>query len=370
MLHQVRSRLPEDLQGRIQGFVAYTSPAFVVGVHAAALLLSGLLGLFQPHLAAVSCALVATSLVAEGTGRWSLLRWLLPKSASYNLVVHLPARSQALGALIVAAPLDVPRWRPERPRWLRRPMRPVVVAALIVTALLLLRALAEPWGRPTQGMYSASLVVLGLAVALAMVAHRRTGGARSDASGPVALLELVRRIREDRPDHVDVWAVFTGCGNAYQNGMHAFLAVHRRRIVDPVLVVALDDPGRSPLGAVVSEGPLWPQHHRPTGPALIERLRWAGAKIPVVDTPRVTDARAAMLWGYRALALAGGDGVSHTESTTWAVDVLGALIDMYGSDLAQVPDVSPALTRVVQADAIEARQAEALTRDDEPLVGP
>lgn len=370
MLHQVKSRLPEGVQGRIQGFVAYPSPAFVVGAHAAALLLSGLLGVLYPHVAAALCGIATVSLVAEGTGKWSLLRWLLPKSASYNLVVHLPARDKALGAVVVAAPLDVPRWKPERPRWLRRPTRPVVGAAVIVTGILLLRALAEPWGRPTQGMYVASLLILGAAVSLAVIAHRRLGGVHEDASGPAALLELIRRVQHEPRDNMDVWAVFTGCGHAYQNGMHAFLAVHRRRLVDPVLVVALDDPGRSPLGAVVSEGPLWPQHHRPTGPALIERLRWAGAKIPVVDTPNVTDARAAMLMGYRAIALAGGEEPSRAESTVWAVDVMDAMLDMYGNDLAQVPEVSPALHRVVRAEAVEAKQQAALEADDEPQARP
>lgn len=360
MLHRVRSRLPEGVEGRIQGFVAYPSPAFVVGVHAASLLCSGLLGLLQPHLAAVLCFGITMSLVAEGTGRWSLLRWLLPKSASYNLIVRLPAPRRALGTVVVSAPLDVPRWRPDRPTWLRRPMRPVVAAALVVTGLLVLRALAEPWGRPTQGMYVASLVVLGVSVLLAAIAHRRTGGAHPDASGPAALLELVRRLRRDPPEDVDVWAVFTGCGHAYQNGMHAFLAVHERRLVDPVLVVATDDPGRAPLGAVVSEGPLWPQHHRPTGPALVERLRWAGVRIPVVDTPGVTDARAATARGYRALALAGGRLASTPASTAWAVDVLVALIDMYAADLAQVPEVSPLLQRLVAAPAVEVQQQAAL----------
>lgn len=360
MLHRIRSRLPDGVEGRIQGFVAYPSPAFVVGVHAALLLFSGLLGLLRPHLAAVLCFGITMSLVAEGTGRWSLLRWVLPKSASYNLVVRLPARTRALGSVVVAAPLDVPRWRPDRPRWLRRPMQPVVVAALVVTVLLLLRALAEPWGRPTQGMYLASLVVLALSVLFAAIAHRRTGGAHQDASGPAALLELIRRQQLDPPEDVDVWAVFTGCGHAYQNGMHAFLAVHERRLVDPVLVVALDDPGRAPLGAVVSEGPLRPQHHRPTGPALVERLRWAGVRIPVVDTPGVTDARAATARGYRALALAGGRLVSTPASTAWAVDVLVALVDMYAGDLAQVPEMSPLLRRLVEAPAIELQQQAAL----------
>ena len=45
MLHQVRNRLDVSLSGRIEGFVAYASPEFVVALHAALLLGAGLLGI-------------------------------------------------------------------------------------------------------------------------------------------------------------------------------------------------------------------------------------------------------------------------------------------------------------------------------------
>ena len=340
MLHQVKSLLPEDTAAQIEGFVAYTSPAFVVGSHSLALLGAGLLGFFHPLAAAVLCAAITMSLAAEGTGRLSIMRWVLPKSASYNLHLNYEAK-RPLGSLVITAPLDTPRWRPGRPAWLIRPLKAVLVAALVVTAILALRSMAEPWGRPTQGMYIASLLVLGAAVAFTAVAHRRVGGIREDASGPAALLALARRLQAAPVDDLDVWVVFTGCSHAYQNGMHAFLAMRGSRLKDPVLVIAVDEPGRGELGAVVSEGPLWPQHHRPTGPALVERLRWAGAMIPAVDHTSVTDARAALLWGYRALALVGSEGECTAESTDKAVDVMESLIRLYADDLSRVPSSIP-----------------------------
>jgi hypothetical protein len=306
----------------------------------------GLLGLRWPLAAALLCALVTGSLVAESSGRYSVLRRVLPKSASYNLVWRRQTPG-ALGTLIVSAPLDTPRWRPEPPRWLRRPVRLVVGAAIVVTVVITLRALAEPWGRPTKGMYVGSLGVLAGAVALGALMHRRTSGVLEDASGPAALLELIRRFEADPPASVDLWAVFTGCGHAYQNGMHAFLAMRKGRLVEPVLVVSLADPGRAPLKAVVSEGPLWPQHHRPTGPALVERLRWAGLDLPTTDRGTVTDARAAMSWGYRALALAGGRRSSTGEDTLRAVEVTEAIGRLYAGDLQRVPDLHPRLQHLL-----------------------
>lgn len=355
MLHQVRSRMPEPPpaagqgRSRIEGFVAYTSPGVIIGVHAAALLVSGLLGLHWPLLAAVTCALAAASLALEGGGRYSVLRRLLPKSASYNLVWR-QVQEGSIGTIVISAPLDAPRWRPQRPRWFRRPMQPLFFAAVVLTAVLLLRALAEPWGRPTWWMYGGSLGILAVSALLGAMMQRKSTGVAEDASGPVALLEIVRRFGEHPPQKVDVWAVFTGCGHAYQNGMHAFLAMRKQNLREPVLVIALSDPGRGPLKAVVSEGPLWAQHQRPTGPALVERLRWAGLQLPSADSGGITDARAAMLWGYRALALAGGSGPCTAEDTIRAVEITEAIARLYADDLRRAPDLHPSLRHLLPGE--------------------
>ena len=52
-------------------------------------------------------------------------------------------------------------------------------------------------------------------------------------------------------------------------------------LVDPS--APLVDAGRPPTAAVVTEGPLVPQHHRPTGPALVERM--PNLTLPEKDTP-------------------------------------------------------------------------------------
>lgn len=375
ILQQVKDRLPAGLVGRVEGFVAFTSPGLVIGLHAAAILLSALLGLVEPVSATILGGLATLSLWAEGTGKFSLLRLVLPKQASYNLVARLEAgsagSSQAIGqevgpapigTVILAAPLDIPRWRPDPPRWFRRPMQAVLLAATVVVVLLGLRVLAQPWGRPSQGMYGASLLVLGTSVALGFVAHRRAGGAAEDASGPAVLLEVARRMQAAPIPGVDLWFVWTGCGHAYQNGMHAFLAMRGQRLKSPVLVIALDEPGRAPLSAVVSEGPLFAEPHRPTGPALVERLRWAGLQIPSIDHAGVTDARAALRWGYRAVALSGGAAAPSADLAVKAADVTEALVRLFGYDVARTADFTQkmgelAVDRVPPPEAVVEQRA-------------
>ncbi|MEN0065893.1 MAG: hypothetical protein AAGA48_27380 [Myxococcota bacterium] len=346
MLSRVRSRVPEEEKTRIEGFVAYTSPSMVTGLHALALLLIGMIGWTYPMFAAVACGLVTFSLVLEGSERFSVVRRFLLKSASYNLVWRREVENP-VGTLVITAPLDRPRWKPLRPRWLKRPLRSVVFAGASVTVLLAMRALAEPWGRPTVGMYAIALLVLAATVLIGSIAHRRKSKAVGGGSGCAALLELLRRYRVDPPPDVDVWMVFSGCSYAYQNGMHAFLAMRGDRLKGPVFVLALADPGKFPLQAVVREGGLFSRHLRSTGPALVERLRWAGVDVPSVDYPGATDAGAAHQWRMRSLALRGGRGRTSAGDTLRAVEVADALCRLYVEDLHRIPVVHPSLLRLI-----------------------
>ncbi len=359
MLAQVKSRLPHGVVAKSEGFVGFTSPGLVVGLHAAALLGAGALGLAAPVAAVAVAAVALGSLWAEATGRFSLVRWMLPKQASYNLVVR-QASDRPLGTVVLAVPLDIPRWRLEHVRWPRRPLKLVVLAGAVLIALLALRIPELSWNYQLTGAYVAAVAVLAATVAVGWVAHRRTGATQEDASSSAVQIELIRRFMNTPVAGVDLWFAFTGCGHAYQNGMHAFLAMRGARMTSPILVLALDEPARAPLGAVVSEGPLLAHPHRPTGPALVERLRWAGLKIPSIDRPGVTDARAALLWGYRALALAGGSGRPSPEQAAQAADVAEALVRLYAHDVARVPDFAPmvgelAVDRIPGAEPSEQR---------------
>ena len=261
MLHVVQQRLDPRCTPRTEGFVAHVSPAFSVGMHALLLVLGGVLGFWTPSLGALCTALVTVSLLGEGTGRFALLRWPFPSQASYNLVVRPPTAQQVHGTVIVAAPLDAPRWRAmDRRRWPSwRPMRLVFGAAMVVLTLNILRMLGEDWGSRTLEIYVVALLVLASTVVFGAMMHR-AGDGQEDASAPVVALELVRRLHDFPVHNLQVMVVFAGCSRAYQGGMKAFLQLHRKTMADPCLVIALEEPGSSPLHAAVSEGSLVVQH--------------------------------------------------------------------------------------------------------------
>ncbi|MCO4743370.1 MAG: hypothetical protein KC912_01190 [Proteobacteria bacterium] len=353
MLHAVQQRLDPRATAKTEGFVAHLSPAFSIGMHASLLLAGGILGFWKPYLGVLLTAFVTASLLGEGTGRYALLRWPFPTAASYNLVVRQPPETPAIGAIVIAAPLDAPRWRAmDRRRWPSwRPMKLVFAAALVVLTLNTLRTFGEVWGSRTLEIYVVALLVLAATVAFGAVSHR-AGDGKDDASAPVVALELVRRVIEHPVAGLDVYVAFTGCSKAFQGGMSAFLQLHRNTLPEPCLVVALDDPGSAPLLAAVSEGSLFAQHHRPTGPALVERLSWAGVRVPGVDRGGATDARAASNAGYRALALVGGGGEPDVESAEHAANVVETLVRWYAHDLARVPEDREALAELARLNEI------------------
>lgn len=341
-LDLVRARLPVAIPARIEGLVGHHLPWMEVGLHGGGALAFGVLGAWHPALGALGCALVSVSLLLEGTGRLGPLRMWLWRRASYNLVLPPADDATPLGTLILAAPLDAPRVHVRRPRQWRRPLRGVLGSTVTLAVLLLLRALSEEYGAPLAALYWTCLGV-NLLTSLVVLVTMRRAEPSSGAGGIAALMEVARRLDAAPVAGLSVWTVFTGCGHAHQDGMKTFLTLRGHRLPQPVLVVSVDDVDRGPLRAAVTEGPLFAQTQRPTGPALVERLRWAGVRIPPVDRPQTSDSLVATVLGFRALALVGGDEPSAPSSVRAAADVIETLARWYGEDLARVAIARAAL---------------------------
>jgi hypothetical protein len=350
MLAAIRPRLPEGWSVRTEGFVGHVRPDFIVAGHVVLLVLVGLAGAWFPGWAVLPAALITASLLGEATGRFALLRRLLVKAASYNLVAR-DHQHQPLGSVVLTANLDLPRSRRGPRSGLRlvdRAWQAMFWMAMVVTLALFVRSTGDPFGAASLQVY---LFTLGLLVGTALIrlVRRPAREGRDEAGGPAVLIELMRRFADDPVPGVEVWVAFTGCGSAYQGGMCHFLDLHRPSLRDPVMVVAIEAPERAPLAAVVSEGPVFAQEHRATGPALVERLGWAGVDLPEIRLFGATDARAAQLQGVRSLALAGGDGPSSVGQAERAADLIEVLVRWYAEDVAQVAGDRPRLEALGKA---------------------
>lgn len=180
MLHAVRARLCETDEFTTEGFVSPAYSEVFVGVHVALLLLGGIVGFWWPIGGGAITALGTLGLLAETTGRFSWAHVTLMKRAAYNLVVRQRV-PDSKGSIVLTTPLDVPRYKKwETPwiRWTRRPLQWVFSAAMVLLALMVLRALGEPLGPRTRDLHLVAVGILAVSVSVGLVAYRRQSQGR------------------------------------------------------------------------------------------------------------------------------------------------------------------------------------------------
>lgn len=133
----------------------------------------------------------------------------------------------------------------------------------------------------TLGWRRVPAAVLALAIVLAFDQARSptVPGANDNASGVAAVLELVGRLASDRPDGLELIALFAGCEESGMGGMAAWLASEEGQGLDPAstLVVGLDTVGSGEPVVLSGEAGLWTTRYRDEEVAAGERLglrRW------------------------------------------------------------------------------------------------
>jgi hypothetical protein len=185
----------------------------------------------------------ATSAYLDLSGRAHLLRRLLFRRASQNLLARRPGADPSADRVILCANIDAPRTGAV---YNRGPMGlldaaarrfPVVSAPTRIwfwsIALLLL-----PVGARMAGLEAAwlgyvqlvpTLVLIVASFALGEIAlSPASPGANANASGVAAALEAARLLDADSPRNVGVELLLIGGGETTMEGMRAFLHAHRK----------------------------------------------------------------------------------------------------------------------------------------------
>src|SRR4051812_3793102 len=270
---------------RIEAEVAHgTHLPFVLP--SAVALLAGLIR--SRPVAALMAAVASAAIVDELEGRHRLVRRLLARRETYNVVAeagnphgartvvfvahHDAARpwATAFGALVSAPP----------PRLLGG--RPLPIAGTITYAPLtvLLGVVGRVGALRRAGMALCAFIV----VLFTDIARRPpVPGANDNASGVAALLGLASDLAESRPKSLRVVLLSAGSEETMLEGMDAFLRRHRGEL-DPArtLVVCLDQIGWTRLLLRESEGVLCRHRNRPEDVNLVlEAARAAGVGVEV-----------------------------------------------------------------------------------------
>ncbi len=211
---------------------------------------------------AAAAALLSFELDYSGRLQW--LRRLLPAGEGTNVVGRLPAAGRRRRTLVLVAHHDAAQtgliWHPR----LMAAGDALAARGGRRSSLALIPELAMLAGALTRRRAPIRLL-LGVAIAavLESTRNRAVPGANDNATGVAGVLELAARLRDDRPDDVEVIVLIVGCEESGMGGMAAWLDRHGRT-VDPrrTLVLGLDTVGSGEPVVLSAEGGLWPVRYR------------------------------------------------------------------------------------------------------------
>jgi hypothetical protein len=267
---RLREQGGEDV--RLASFPYQGTFAHAQALHYAA----GLLATLTRRRALALAALASFELDYSGRSQW--LRRILPASEGTNAMARLPARGERRRTVVLVAHHDAARtglmWHPSlTAAGDRAAARSGKRASLALVPELALAAAALGLRR-----LPAAALVLALVLALDQARSPAVPGANDNASGVAAGLELFGRLAGERPDWLEVVALFPGCEESGMGGMAAWLARAGQALDGAAtLVLGLDTVGSGQPIVLAAEGGLWPVRYAAEEVALAERhglRRW------------------------------------------------------------------------------------------------
>jgi len=326
---------------RYDGFVAATSPPLNVTLHLLVAALGALVGALWAPVGLALVALAMSSAVIELRGGRRVLRRLLPRDTSYNLVVKRPAAARRLGTLVLAAHVDVPRrtWR------MNRRLAAIPLGAAAALALVLaLESVGVGWfWLPGLRLALAGGLFFGAAIALFHHTRPAREGVGPGDSGVAAVMEASLALGERPLQHLDVIFAVVGCQEAHGGGVRALLREERTRLLPAdTALVFVEDVGVGELIYGVGEAVIDTVSYRPTLPGIAERvtrqLPWREVGGAVLKG--MTGALQPTRQGYRAMTITGGGprgGPVVAGRVRKCAAFLAEVAWVYDADLGEAP---------------------------------
>ncbi|MEE2827956.1 MAG: M28 family peptidase [Myxococcota bacterium] len=308
------------MEAVVEGAVCPPLSQHILFVHGLAFLIGVALTLVRPMPGAILGGLTMLSFWGELRGRPRILRDLLLRRLSGNMIARL-RQNHARAKLVLVAHADVASSSLHFHPWVKRftvrrerPGRTIHPGALVLMAggAQTLAAL-ELASRPDisylamTAMLAAAMVHLGLVV-LAVDWWRSppVEGAVDNASGLAVVWGVAEALAAEPMKNTELWVLATGDREPDCGGMRAFL--HQSAYMfdrGSTFFVNVDDVGRGRLHYATAEGRWHRIAYRPTLPALAERLAQRDRQKAIPETTLVgmTDAGMATRRGFRAITV-------------------------------------------------------------------
>jgi peptidase M28-like protein len=241
--------------------------AIVHLIHAALAVAGSVLATVQPAAGFALVLAAATSTYLDLNTRFYLVRSLLFRRASQN-VVSPGARPEAPIRLILSAHYDAARTGWVFSRRMRRgersggspPPGPFRIffwgclAPLLPILGLRMAGIDAAWLGALQSVPTILLIVAAFFL-IDIALSETVPGAYDNASGVAAVLSAAEELGAEPPPNLDLWVVLPGSEESMCEGMRAFVRAHRKRF-DPehTYFINVDSVSHGTLNYEVSEG--------------------------------------------------------------------------------------------------------------------
>ena len=368
-------RAARMLAGRLRGmgrradiepFFTHPEYAIVHLIHAAMGVAGSILATVQPAAGFALVLLAAASTYLDLNTRLYLVRSLLFRRASQN-VVSAGARPDAPGRLILMAHYDAARTGyvfsnaskrirrlPERIRVGLGPFRLFFWLGLAPLLPILGARMAgfdATWLNAVQAIPTIILIVAGfllIDIALSDIVP----GAYDNASGVAAVLSAAEELTANPPENLDVWIVLAGSEESFCEGSRAFVRSRRKELDRATTAfVNVDSVSFGEVAYEISQGPVISLPHDRQLIELCEALSDAGAGDGArpIRHPLLDDALPARLRRLRAITLRTTDEAGNLAPWYHTHDDVPDRVD--AEALTRATDFLISLARLIDRDA-------------------
>jgi Peptidase family M28 len=367
-------------RAQVEPFFAHPEYALVHLIHAAIAIAGSIVATVQPAVGFTLVFLAAISTYLDLNTRFYLVRSLLFRRVSQN-VVSPGNRPDAPARLILMAHYDAARTGyifskasnrirrlPERTRlglgpfrlffWLGlAPLLPILgarMAGLDATWLNALQAI------PTIVLIVAAFLLIDIALSDIVP------GAYDNASGVAAVLSAADELTANPPANLDVWVVLAGSEESFCEGSRAFVRGRAKELDrSSTFFLNVDSVSYGQVAYEISQGPVISLPHDRQLIELCEALASAGAAeggARPIRHPLLDDAMPARVRRMRAITLRTTDGDGNLAPWYHTYDDVPERVD--SEALTQASGFLLALARLIDRDA--GRRADSIPATQAP----
>jgi Peptidase family M28 len=305
-------------RAEIEPFFAHPEYAIVHLIHAAMGVAGSIIATVQPAIGFTLVLIAAFSTYLDLNTRFYLVRSLLFRRVSQN-VVSPGTRPDAPARLILMAHYDAARTGyifskasnrirklPERTRLTLGPFRLFFwlgLAPLLPILGARMAGLDPTWLNALQAIPTIVLIVaafLLIDIALSDIVP----GAYDNASGVASVLSAADELTANPPENLDVWVVLAGAEESFCEGSRAFVRSRRKELDRATTAfVNVDSVSFGEVAYEISQGPVVSLPHDAQLIELCEALSAAGQSARPIRHPLLDDAMPARVRRMRAITL-------------------------------------------------------------------